>query len=129
MPTSVIYQGWSTGPWSRNGWGSPQVDMNVDGVSAAGSIGAVTTNVEHRVDVTGASAAMFLGTVSVSGGASALITGIAGIGEIGDDFFISLNASVTLTLGVAGIGTAGTTLVWGEVDTDQTPNWDIIEAA
>ena len=129
MPTSVIYEGWSTGPWSRNGWGAPQLDLTVDGVSAAGSIGTATVNVEYRVDVTGASAAMFLGTVSVSGGASALITGLSGTAELGDGFFISLSAKIELTSGVSGIGTAGKTLIWGEVDTDQTPNWDIIEAA
>ena len=114
---------------ARNGWGAPQLDLSVDGVSAAGSIGTVTVNVKYIVDVTGVSAAAFLGVPSVSGGASALITGLPGTAELGDGYFVSLNASVTLTSGVSGIGTSGTTLVWGEVDTDQTPNWDIIEAA
>jgi hypothetical protein len=62
-------------------------------------------------------------------GASALITGLSGTAELGDGYFVSLSAKIELTSGVSGIGTAGKTLIWGEVDTDQTPNWDIIEAA
>ncbi len=129
MPTSVIYEGWSTGPWARNGWGAPQLDLTVDGVSAAGSIGTATVNVRYVVDVTGVSAAGFLGVPLVSGGASALITGLSGTVGLGDGYFVSLSAKIELTSGVSGIGTAGKTLIWGEVDTDQTPNWDIIEAA
>jgi len=129
MPSSESFIGWGSGTWSRNGYGSPVIEVSVDGVSAAGSLGTVTTNLEFRVEVTGVSAAVFLGVPSVSGGASALITGLSGTAELGDGYFVSLNASVTLTSGVSGIGTAGKTFIWGEVDTDQTPNWDIIEAA
>ena len=130
MASSESFIGWGSGTWSRGGYGSPVIEVSVDGVSAAGSIGTTSTDVAYRVDVTGVSASGFLGVPLVSGGASAtILLGVVGTGEIGADFTISIPASVTIALGVSGIGTAGTTLVWGEVDTDQTPNWDIIEAA
>tara|TARA_R100000900_G_C3298093_1_gene157154 strand:+ start:378 stop:764 length:387 start_codon:yes stop_codon:yes gene_type:complete len=128
MPSSESFIGWGSGTWSRNGYGSPVIEVSVDGVSAAGSLGTVAAVVGKVINVTGVSAAVFLGVPSVSGGASALITGLSGTAELGD-FLVNANASVTITLGVSGIGTAGKTFIWGEVDTDQTPNWDIIEAA
>ena len=128
MPSSESFTGWGSGTWSRNGYGSPVIEVSVDGASAAGSIGTATTIIGKFVDVTGVSAAGFLGVPSVSGGASALITGLSGTFELGD-FLVNADARVEITLGVSGFGTSGTTLVWGEVDTDQTPNWDIIEAA
>jgi len=128
MPTSESFIGWGSGTWSRNGYGSPVIEVSVDGASAAASLGTVSTVIGKFVDVTGVSAAGFLGSPSVGGGASALITGVSGTFELGD-FLVTGNASVALTSGVSGFGTSGTTLVWGEVDTDQTPNWDIIEAA
>ena len=128
MPSSESFTGWGSGTWSRNGYGSPVIEVSVDGASAAGSIGTATTIIGKFVDVTGVSATGFLGVPSVSGGASALITGVSGTFELGD-FLVTANARVEVTLGVSGFATSGTTLVWGEVDTDQTPNWDIIEAA
>tara|TARA_R110000803_G_scaffold91588_7_gene159099 strand:- start:11622 stop:12008 length:387 start_codon:yes stop_codon:yes gene_type:complete len=128
MASSESFIGWGSGTWSRGGYGSPVIEVSVDGVSAAGSIGTTSTDVAYRVDVTGVSATGFLGAPSVSGNASALITGLSGTFELGD-FLVNADARVEITLGVSGFGTSGTTLVWGEVDTDQTPNWDIIEAA
>ena len=128
MPSSESFIGWGSGTWNRNGYGSPVIKVSVDGASAAASLGTVTTIIGKFVDVTGVSAAGFLGVPSVSGGASALITGVSGTFELGD-FLVTANARVEVTLGVSGFATSGTTLVWGEVDTDQTPNWNIIEAA
>ena len=128
MPSSESFIGWGSGTWSRNGYGSPVIEVSVDGTSSTGSIGTATTIIGKFVDVTGVSAAGFLGVPSVSGGASALITGVSGTFELGD-FLVTANARVEVTLGVSGFATSGTTLVWGEVDTDQTPNWNIIEAA
>ena len=129
MPSSESFTGWGSGTWSRGGWDAPLIEVSVDGASAAASIGTATTLIGKFIDVTGVSATGFLGVPSVSGGASALITGLSGTAELGDGYLVSITAKMEITSGVLGIGTAGTTLVWGEVDTDQTPNWDIIEAA
>jgi len=79
--------------------------VTVTGVSATGEEGDVTTRTENRFEVTGVSATTALGNESVIGGANIYVTGVQGTGQ-----------------------TQTFTLVWGEVDTAQTPNWTRIAA-
>tara|TARA_R100000995_G_scaffold48755_1_gene23393 strand:+ start:173 stop:544 length:372 start_codon:yes stop_codon:yes gene_type:complete len=123
MPTSAIYEGWSTGPWARNGWGAPQLDIGVDGVGATAGLGSVLVVVGKAVSVTGVGAVGGIGTPTFATTVNINVTGVSGAANLG---------SIEIPLQVSGFsatGQIGTVLVWGQIDTDQTPNWNIIEAA
>jgi len=124
MPTSAIYEGWSTGPWARNGWGSPQLDIGVDGVGATAGLGSVVVVTGKVVAVTGVGAVGSIGTPTFTTTINQNVTGVSGTVNLGS---IELPLEVS---GVSATGQVGKVLVWGQIDTDQTPNWNIIiEAA
>ena len=59
------------------------------------------------VNVTGLVGTTQLGTASVVAKGTVYVIGVVGTGEVGNNIF---------------------TLVWGEIDTSQTPNWTEIAA-
>jgi hypothetical protein len=91
MPSSETYTGWGSGPWSRNGWGTPQVLVSVDGVGATAELGSATA-----------------------------VIGTTNLGSVDVPLKVS---------GFSATGQIGTVLVWGLINTDQTPNWTIIKEA
>ena len=101
MPSSETYTGWGSGPWSRNGWGTPQVLVSVDGVGATSELGSVTAVVGKAVSVTGVGGSANLGSIE-----------------------LPLEVS-----GFSATGQIGTVLVWSLIDTEQDPNWTIIKEA
>ena len=123
MPTSVIYEGWSTGPWARNGWGAPQLDLTIDGVEATAGLGSVGVIVGKAITVTGVGAVGGIGTPTFATTVSLNVTGVSGTANL---------SGVEIPLQVSGFsatGQIGTVLVWGGVNTNQTPNWNIITEA
>ena len=60
-----------------------------------------------NISVTGVLGTMQLGTATATGAANVNVIGVEGIGEVGNNIF---------------------TLVWGEIDTSQTPDWVKIAA-
>ena len=70
---------------------------------------------------------MALGEETVTADANTNVTGNAGTGQLGTVAIVA-KAGVNVT-GVQGTGQTQTfTLVWGEIDTAQTPNWTEIAA-
>ena len=123
MPSSTTYAGWGTGPWGRNGWGSPQNLISVDGVSSIGSVGSVLTAAGKFTNVSGVTTTGNVGSVAIQSSFKQNVTGVNGSGNIG---------AADLPLIVSGFlanGKVGSVLVWGVVNTDQTPNWRLIKEA
>jgi len=80
-----------------------------------------------NVTVTGIAGSGEIGNVSVSANAVVvLVTGVSGTGALGEEE-ISGGANV-YPIGVSGIGRIARPLVWGLIDTSQTPNWTSIAA-
>jgi len=77
----------------------------VTGVVGTSALGTVTQTTSNTVPITGLVATTAIGSSSATGGATASVTGVSGTCE-----------------------TNGFTLVWGLVDTSQTPNWKDIAA-
>ena len=119
------------------------------GVSASGALGTSSIIAEANVDVIGESAYGVAGEASVSGIANVYPSGVSGTVYEGTTITRTVNR-VDVT-GVEGTGLLGTasiigaanvyvsgvqatgqtqtfTLVWGEIDTSQTPNWQRIAA-
>ena len=123
MPSSETYTGWGSGPWSRNGWGTPQVLVSVDGVGATSELGSVTGVVGKAVAVTGVGATGGVVTSTFAITINQNVTGVGGTANLG---------SVDVPLQVSGFsatGQIGTVLVWSLIDTEQAPNWTIIKEA
>ena len=123
MPSRETYTGWGSGPWSRNGWGTPQVLVSVDGVGATSELGSVTAVVGKAVSVTGVGATGGVGNSTFAITINQSVTGVGGTANLG---------SIELPLEVSGFsatGQIGTVLVWSLIDTEQDPNWTIIKEA
>lgn len=73
--------------------------VNVTGVSVSGSVGSVTTRTQNAVRVTGVRGNTVLGEEEINGFATVRPTGVSATGYISNS------------------------LVWGLIDTSQTPNW------
>jgi len=65
-----------------------------------------------------------LGSAVVTGIANVTPTGVSATGSIGT-VIIAIGSNVVLT-GVSATGSAGNPLVWGDVDTSQTPGWQLV---
>lgn len=124
-------------------------DVAVSGVNATGALGAATTIAEANVYPTGVEATETIGDVTVTADAITSVTGVTGNTALGTSTTRTVNR-VDVT-GVEGTGLLGSadatgnalanvtgvqatgqtqtfTLVWGEIDTSQTPNWTEIAA-
>ena len=76
--------------------------------------------------MTGVAGTMGLGEVEVDAEATVNVTGVAGTVFVGS-VAVSSDANVYLT-GVSAVGRVSRPLVWGLIDTSQTPNWMPIAA-
>jgi hypothetical protein len=91
------------------------------GVVGTGQLGEEEVQGDAIVNVTGVEAEGFLGTVDTTAKAVVNVTGVVGTifeGETDE----SGKAFVTVT-GVQAVGRVSRPLVWGLIDTSQTPNW------
>jgi len=75
-------------------------NVSVTGVAGTSALGSTTVRTVNRVPVTGVQATGAVGTADATGLANVYVIGVSGTCE-----------------------TNGFTLVWGEIDTDQTANW------
>lgn len=94
----------------------------VTGVQATGVLGTVTTSGKAVVDVTGVVGTIALGTVTQRTANRINVSGVSGTGLLGE-VEIQGDAVVVLVTGVVGTGQISRPLVWGLIDTSQTPNW------
>ena len=102
---------------------------SVTGLLGTSALGSVTVDVggSTSVSVTGLLGTSALGTVSVTAvrNVSTSVTGLLGTSALGNITVTTgsgADVSVNVT-GLSGTASLGTVLVWGLVDTAQTPNW------
>ena len=102
---------------------------SVTGLLGTSALGSVTVDVggSTSVNVTGLTGTSALGTVSVTAvrNVSTSVTGLLGTSALGNITVTTgsgADVSVNVT-GLSGTASLGTVLVWGLVDTAQTPNW------
>ena len=102
---------------------------SVTGLLGTSALGSVTVDVggSTSVSVTGLLGTSALGTVSVTAvsNVSTSVTGLLGTSALGSVTVTTgsgADVSVNVT-GLSGTASLGTVLVWGLVDTAQTPNW------
>lgn len=102
---------------------------SVTGLIGTSALGSVTVDVggSTSVSVTGLLGTSALGTVSVTAvrNTSTSVTGLLGTSALGSVTVTTgsgADVSVNVT-GLSGTASLGTVLVWGLVDTAQTPNW------
>jgi hypothetical protein len=98
----------------------------VSDVFALGFVGTAAVSAKAVVNVTGVVGTTGLGEAEISGDGNVVVTGVAGTISLGS-VAISSDANVTLT-GVSANGYVNYPLVWGIIDTSQTPNWVPIAA-
>ena len=118
--------------------------VSVTGVEGTGEEGTVTEITgDTNVVVIGTTSTSAAGDVSISGGASASPTGVEGVGFLGEETTrgtaivvedgvsstgaigtatVGADSRVTVT-GVTAVATIDNPLVWGGINTSQTPNW------
>ena len=89
-----------------------------------GTYGQGAWNTELPVIVTGVAGTSALGSATVAAAAVVSVTGVAGTSALGSATVAA--AAVVGVTGVAGTGGIGNTLVWGDIDTTQIPNWAAI---
>ena len=63
-----------------------------------------------------------MGSVTVGTGSNFSVTGVSGTGSVG-------TVTIPFVDGVVATGNIGTVLIWGQVQTAQTPNWKEIKEA
>lgn len=80
-------------------------NLSVTGFGLSGSIGAFSIRLVNRISVTGVGATSSVGNVNTE-----------------------INAIINTT-GFSMTANLGNELVWGEINTNQTPNWEIIKEA
>ena len=95
--------GWGRGTWSSGAW-SRSFTGSLDITGSIGSADATSPDI------------------------SFFVLGVQGDTGIGDVSVVIGNQLIQVT-GVGGTSQVGKVLVWGLVNTDQVPNWKIIEEA
>lgn len=93
---------YSETPYATEGV-DPNVEVSPTGASATGVVGTVSFILDQNLSVDGVSAAGVVGDVLVPVDISVFVTSLIGSSEI------------------------TSSLVWGEIDQDQTPNWTEIK--
>jgi hypothetical protein len=141
----AVANGWGRAAWGDGGWNAsitePDISMtgavgstfvnadaNVSGLS--GVIGLKFVGEEevvsnNNLSVTGFDATVGLGSISVALNNLVEVTGFSATSSLGS---ISAEAIANVT-GVSSAMSLGNNLVWGQIDTAQTPNWEIIKEA
>lgn len=143
----AVASGWGRAAWGDGGWNAsitePDISMtgavgstfvnadaNVSGLS--GVIGLKFVGEEevvsnNNLSVTGFGATVGLGSVSVVLNNIVPATGISATSGLG-----SVSAEANADANVTGVSSAmslGNNLVWGQIDTTQTPDWGEIKEA
>jgi len=147
LTTETFARGWGRSTWSSATWGElaslgqmtgvgavgstfVNADANVSGLSGVAAIkflGDEEVISNNNLSVTGFSLSSNLGAFSTKLVNRISVTGVSGSSNV-NEVSVTGNANVNVT-GVSAITNVGNNLVWGIVDTDQTPNWDIIKEA
>ena len=108
MAGSTLYEGWGRSTWSAGSWGSPILEVSVDGVEATGGVGSVSVVAKANIYPSGQEATGALGTVSINAEANVPASGLEATGGVGSVTVVAeANAYPTgqeATLGVAGRG-------------------------
>lgn len=119
-----------TGVQGNTALGEEEVDgkatASPSGVSATSRVGTVSIVAKAVVNVTGVAGTVTVGQVTQASSNTVLVTGVAGTISLGS-IATSSDANVILT-GVSASGYVNYPLVWGIIDTSQTPNWVPIAA-
>jgi len=115
---------WGQSTWGRSTWGSTTLTVAVTGVSVTGSVGNESLVTNNNLSVTGIAATSANGTATTN-----IVTpsGVAATSAIG-----TATASGAALVAVTGFGltaSSGEELVWGVIDTSQTPSWSEITTA
>jgi hypothetical protein len=96
--------GWGRGTWNQSAWSTPL-----------------------SVLVTGVAGTSALGSETATGGATSGVTGLVGTSALGS---VLAGTSATISaVGVVGTGSVGIPLVWGDIDTSQVPNWQVVNSS
>lgn len=103
-------------------------NVTVTGVETGITAGGVDLQTNNNLEVTGVEASVLVNDVGVININYISVSGLTLTSSVGTvEVDAKCNALVT---GVFGTGQVGKTLVWGMIDTAQTPNWQpILEAA
>ena len=100
---------------------SAAANVTETGVAGTGGVGTVTVSAAANVTETGVTGTGGVGTVTVSLGQSISVTGLSGTGQLGT-ITVQAGAAIAVT-GVQASGLVSSVLVWGLIDTGQTPGW------
>lgn len=101
---------------------SGAANVTVTGVQAAGQLGEEDTSGDATVVITGIEATATLGVITTKSDNNILAIAVVAQGYIGETEE-SGDAVVVSITGVSGTGVVARPLVWGLIDTAQTPNW------
>lgn len=100
---------------------------NVSQIFATGTEGSVTPSIAASVTLSQVSGAVNVGEGRAVPQINMAVTGFGTNANIG---LVSVETTTGVFLtGLSGTARLGNTLVWGEINTDQTPNWGIIKEA
>ena len=98
---------------------------NVDGTNDATLnlyIDGLTTS-----GITGVAGTSALGSVTAAIGINPEVTGLVGTSALGS---VLAGTSATISaVGVVSTGSVGVPLVWGDIDTSQVPNWQVVNSS
>lgn len=139
--------GWGRSSWSSGAWNEstalPDISMvgavgstfvNADanvtglsGVSALKFLGDEEVITNNNISVTGFGLSNNLGTFSITLVNKIDVTGFSASSNVGNVSII-INSTSNVT-GFGLVASLGNNLVWGEIDTNQTPNWQEIREA
>ena len=101
--------------------------ISVTGLFGVGQVGTVTISAAANENLTGVEGAGEVGTVTVELVTPVAVTGVEGTGEVGT--VVARAGSNVAVSGVQATGIVASVLVWGEVNTNQTPNWQAVNDA
>ena len=93
----------------------------VVGVQGTGQLGETDEDAKATVFLTGVQATCVVGTAVAKAGTYVQVTGVVGTMQLGETD--ESGGAKVYVLGVSGTGRVARPLVWGLIDTAQTPNW------
>tara|TARA_R100001086_G_scaffold158931_1_gene85144 strand:+ start:506 stop:1078 length:573 start_codon:yes stop_codon:yes gene_type:complete len=147
VTTEIFARGWGRSTWGSEAWNEQASLGQMEGV---GAVGSTFVNADANVSgLSGVSVIKFLGDEEVITNNNISVTGF-GLGVSLGAFSIKLvnRVSVTGTIansnisavsitgdakvnvtGLVSVTSLGNNLVWGKINTDQTPNWQTIKEA
>ena len=96
--------GWSRGTWSSGPWNGPG-SVEVTGVAGTSDLGSVTAAIGINPEVSG-------------------LVGTSALGSV-----LAVTSATISAVGVVSTGSVGVPLVWGDIDTSQVPNWQVVNSS